>query len=390
MQQSASSREFGDRMSLKTGIIRTGISVLGGIYNVMKKSQLQDRVLIMSRQGNEPSLDIEMLDEELRSRNIETVVLCKKLGGGAAGAIAYMGELFKQMKYLASSKVVVLDSYNIPVSILKHRDETKVIQMWHALGAMKKFGKSILDMPEGSSSEIANVMKMHSGYDYIFTSSEASRKGFAEAFGYAPEKLTVMSLPRVDALLDKERQTRTRNIIKSTYSMLMAPETIVYAPTLRTGKDMTKEVEALIDAIDTEKYNLVIKMHPLTQVKLEGEYARNVIIDKKFQTIDMFSIADYVITDYSAMTYEASLMGLPIYFYAFDKDEYLAGRTFYLDYDKDMPGPICETADQVAKEISSSKKLAEYQKKSNAFADKYIEKRENCTKEIADLIEELL
>lgn len=377
-------------MSLKSSVIKVGIGVLGGVFAIMKKAPMQERVLIMSRQADSPSLDIEMLTDELKDRNIDTVVLCKKMQGGAAGALKYMGELLKQMKYLASSKVVVLDSYNIPVSILKRKEETQVIQMWHALGAMKKFSRSILDMPEGKSSEIANAMKMHEGYDYIFTSSEASRPGFAEAFGYAPEKLTVMSLPRVDALLDSERQTRLRNIIKSTYSKLMAPETIVYAPTLRTGKDMTDAVESLINSIDSEKYNLIIKMHPLTEINLNGEYAENVIIDYNFQTIDMFAIADYVITDYSAITYEASLMGLPIYFYAFDKDEYLEGRTFYLDYEQDMPGPILETAEQVAKEIQSSKKLESYQKKSQAFADKYIEKRENCTKEIADLIEELL
>ena len=377
-------------MSLKSSIIKGGIGALGGVFAVMKMTPMKKRVLIMSRQSDEPSLDIEMLQDEFDKRGIDSVALCKKMGSGLLGKAKYVGELLKQMKYLANSKVVLLDSYNIPVSILKHRQGTKVIQMWHALGAMKKFSRSILDMPEGKSSEIAELMKMHYGYDYIFTSSEASRAAFAEAFGYPEEKLSIMSLPRVDAILDEKRNAWLDDAIRSAYPELKAAETIVYAPTLRIGKDMTREVEALIKAIDTKKYNLVIKLHPLTEAGLKKEYADNVIMDSMFSTLNMFAIADYVITDYSAITHEAALKGLPIYFYAFDKDEYLKDRTFYLNYDKDMPGPICESAEEVAAEIGSADNKTKYQKKAKDFADKYIEKQENCTKEIADLVEELL
>ncbi|MBQ0041394.1 MAG: CDP-glycerol glycerophosphotransferase family protein [Clostridiales bacterium] len=373
-------------------VIKCGIGVLGGAFAVMKLAPIERRVVIMSRQSNKPSQDIEMLRDELENRNIDTVVMCKKMGDGLGGKVAYLGELGRQMKYLASSKVVVLDSYNIPVSLFKHRDKTKVIQMWHALGAMKKFSRSILDMPEGKSSELANLMKMHAGYDYIFTSSEASRPAFAEAFGYPEDKLTIMSLPRVDALLDEKRNAELAVQIKTEYPQLEDRETIVYAPTLRVGKDMSKFVSDLITAVNNckFKFSLVIKMHPLTEISLDDNLPENIIIDNKFQTAEMFAIADYVITDYSAITYEVALKGLPIYFYAFDKDEYLDGRTFYLDYDKDMPGPICATADEVMAELTSGTKTEEYRKKAKAFADKYIEKQSGCTAEIADLIEELL
>ena len=370
--------------------IKGGIGMLSGAFAAMKLAPLRSRVVIMSRQSDRPSQDIEMLRDELESRSIDTVVMCKKMGDGIGGAIGYLGEMARQMMYLATSTVVVLDSYNIPVSLFKHPYETTVIQMWHALGAMKKFSRSILDMPEGKSSEIANLMKMHAGYDIIFTSSEASRPAFAEAFGYPEDKLTVMSLPRVDAILDEERNNEIAERIYSEYPQLKSGrKTIVYAPTLRIGKDMSPYVNDLIAAVDGAKYDLVIKMHPLTEVSL-GEVPENVILDKSFQTAEMFAVADYVITDYSAVTYEVALKGLPIYFYAFDKDEYLDGRTFYLDYDKDMPGPICLTAEEVAAEIDAGSKTEEYSRKAKAFADKYIEKQSNCTAEIADLIEELV
>ena len=48
------------------------------------------------------------------------------------------------MYYLATSKVCVLDGYCIPASILKHKKKLKIIQIWHASGAIKKFGYQIL------------------------------------------------------------------------------------------------------------------------------------------------------------------------------------------------------------------------------------------------------
>lgn len=374
---------------MKREIIKAGTGVLNGVYSAMKMLPQKRRVVILSRQSNEPSLDICLLTDELVSREIPVKVLCDKMDGGISGVIRYVGPLLRQMGYLATSKVAVLDSYCIPACLFPHREGLTVIQMWHALGAMKKFSKSILDKPEGKSSAIASLMKMHEGYDYIFTSSEKARPCFAEAFGYPPEKLTVMSLPRVDIIMDKELDRRNREKLLSEYPVLAEKETILYAPTLRIGKDMTQAAAELIEAVDTDRYNLVISMHPLTEISLPGELPANVITGSTFSTTELMAAADYVITDYSAVTYDAALKGLPLYFYAFDKDEYLADREFYLDYDRDMPGPVCTSAAETIREIENGD-TGEYTRKAKDFADLYIEKKENCTAEIADLIETLL
>ncbi len=376
--------------SVKKPILKTGIAGLGAIYGVMKCQPQKKRVVILSRQSNKPSEDIILLNEELERRGIDVKILCDKMGDGISGAVRYIGPLLRQMHYLASSKVAVLDSYCIPACLLKKRKGLVVIQMWHALGAMKKFSKSILDMPEGKSSEIAGIMKMHEGYDYIFTSSEKARPAFAEAFGYPEDRLTVMSLPRVDAILDEEHNAELAEKIREKYPELGERKIIGYAPTLRINSGMEAATEALIRAAAGTKYELVLKMHPLTKLDLEGELPENVIIDRSFKTSEWLSVADHVITDYSAITYEVALKGLPLYFYAFDREDYLKDRSFYLDYDRDMPGPICSTAEEVMQEIGSDTRTEEYSRMAKAFADLYIEKQANCTAEIADLIEENL
>ena len=376
---------------MKKQIIAAGTGILNGVYSVMKLFPQKRRVVILSRQSNEPSTDIILLTDELTSRDIPVRALCDRMGGGLIGAAKYMGPLLRQMGYLATSKVAVLDSYCIPACVFPHREGLTVIQMWHALGAMKKFSKSILDKPEGKSSEIATLMKMHERYDYIFTSSEKARPAFAEAFGYPPEKLTIMSLPRVDIITDKNRDRGIREKILRDYPVLAGSgrKTILYAPTLRIDKDMSQATADLIGEIDKSRYNLIISMHPLTQITLPEDLPDNVITGAKYSTTELMAAADYVITDYSAITYDAALKGLPLYFYAFDKEEYMADREFYLDYDSEMPGPICLNAADTVREIETGD-AEEYAKKAKEFADLYIEKQENCTAEIADLIESLL
>ena len=71
-------------------------------------------------------------------------------------------------------------------------------------------------------------------------------------------------------------------------------------------------------------------------MKLCIEDRPGVILDDTFSTEEMLYIADCVIADYSAIVFEAALLNKPMCFYAFDLDEYMASRSFYLDYEKDM------------------------------------------------------
>lgn len=373
---------------MKRALIEIATAVLNVIYSAMKLRRVRNQVVFISRQSNEPSEDIMMIMRELSERQIPSIALCRKLEGGMAGAVKYCCHMLKQMSCMSTSKVVVLDSYCIVASLLNQREETRIIQMWHALGAMKKFGMSILDKPEGRSSETAGLMRMHANYDYIFTSSEKCRGAFAEAFGYEPEDLTIMSLPRVDRILDKEQDLKLRAEILNVHPELAnGRNNVLYVPTHRVSEDMTPAVQALIDAVDRTKFNLIIKTHPLTKADINGN--EGVITGSRFSSVDMLAVSDAVITDYSAITYETALKGIPVYFYAYDKESYLDGRSFYLDYDQDMPGPIFTDAVSLSEALlegADEEQIA----RERRFADEYISKQSGCTQEIADFIQGLM
>lgn len=324
-------------------LIKLFIVILKIIYSILKIFPTKNKITFISRQSNNINIDFELLINDLNERysNYKTIVLTKKIEGNIFNKIKYVFHIFRQMYHIATSKVVVLDTYCIPISILKHKKNLKVIQMWHALGSFKKFGLSIKDKKEGNSTKLINIMKMHQNYDYIFCSSKECSKNFAEAFGYSVDKVLAYPLPRLDLYKDKTYKKDTTNKIYDKYPSLKSKKNILYAPTFRidgAGRHKSKSIDnvkKLIENIDFTKYNLIIKFHPLSDIVLND---KRVICDKNIKTSDFLFVSDYVITDYSAFVYEASFLSKPLFFYSYDIDEYIKNRDFYLDIKNDLPG----------------------------------------------------
>ena len=119
-------------------------------------------------------------------------------------------------------------------------------------------------------------------------------------------------------------------------------------------KDSGKVAEAaerLAESVDYEKYNLVVKFHPLSGIVLKN---KNIIQDTTFSTIDFCHMADAVILDYSAVVFEIAMLGKPMYFYAFDYDTYMENRDVYIDFKKYVPGIITGEPQSLIKAIENN------------------------------------
>lgn len=358
---------------------------LNFIFCFFKLLPISNKVTFISRQSDEISTDMQMLADEMSREDpiVQTIFLCRTIPPGIVGKLKYVCHLFRQMYHIATSKVVILDSYCMGVSLLKQRKSLLVVQIWHALGALKKFGYSILDEGEGHSRKISEVMNMHRHYDMIISSSTLCAPYFAEAFNYGLESVEIASLPRVDLLTDQEYQKKVKDRILKQYPTLADRETIVYAPTFRKESRYNQEsLERLLEAVDLSRYNLVVKAHPLMDVKQYAEMP-GVLYDKKFSTIEMFATADYVIADYSAVIYEAALMNKPLFFYTYDMKEYQGNRDFYIDYQAEMPGVISTDAGDIFHAIAEGRYDME---RVENFAQKYVEIRQNCTEDLVKKI----
>lgn len=306
------------------------LSVLYTLFSLLPQRR---RIVCISRQSDSAPVDFRLIKEycERRDPPWGVVILAKQLRNPAA----YLTEMIRQVYYIATSRAVVLDSYCIVVGLLHDRIRVPVIQIWHSLGNMKRFGYTAFGTDEGHSEATARLMHMHEGYDAIATSSLSFADEFAAAFNADKGKLFEAPLPRVDLLLDEQHRNRQREAILTAYPQLRGRETIVYCPTFRKqpAANEAEAAAALIDTVDFDRFNFVYKPHPVS---------KQVIDDPRVITIpsgqfDVLFAADVIISDYSTVIYEAGLLGIPVYLYAYDWDTYREKRGLTIDLEHDVP-----------------------------------------------------
>ncbi|MDN5835302.1 MAG: CDP-glycerol glycerophosphotransferase family protein [bacterium] len=349
------------------------------IYLFLKLLPVQNKVVLMSRRLSKPSIDFKLLDQTIVPRYPDTkvVTLCQPI----KNPLIYGFQFIQEMYHLATARACVAESYVIPVSILRHRKSLTVVQMWHALGAIKQFGYQTLDRPEGSSSRVARLMQMHRGYNYVLVGSQAMAEVYAEAFSVDSRKIVPIGLPRVDYLLDEAQMQKNIVAINKRYPDIGERKVILYVPTFR--KDSDVKMDELVSRINSQsdKYCLVVKQHLHDKTQIEWGRA---IHDKSFDTDAWLARADCVVTDYSAVMFESALAGVPTYFYAYDLEEYKASRGLNVDYETEMPGPICQTVDRLIEAIEQDEYNID---RLHEFADKYVKVRDgSSTDKIINLL----
>jgi len=272
------------------------------------------KIVMLSRQEDGVPEDFRLVVERLHERapDVEVVVLARRLGRGAASGLRYLPHLLRQLWHVSTSRAVLLDTYNIVVSAVPRSKGVTVVQMWHGLGALKKFGYSTLDRPGGRSGGVARAMRMHANYDVVLVSGEQARAAFAEAFAVPADKVRVAPLPRTDLLRDPAQRARDRASVVSRFPEL-AEGVVLYAPTLHraaraepSGVDLGSLAAGLADA----GRRLVVRLHPLSRGSLPEAFPAY----DTLTTRELLSVAEAFVTDCSSGMLEAGVAGVPAYF----------------------------------------------------------------------------
>lgn len=297
---------------------------------------LQHRIVFLSRQSSKLSLDYKLLIEELeRSLSSKQIVVKVTNPETKTSFFTFAKNTLNQLYYARTSKVVIVDGYIPAVSIPKKDKRITVIQLWHSLGAIKKFGYQSLDTPAGRTRKDAEAAHMHENYDFIIAGGPGAISTYSEAFSYPEDKVLPLGLPRIDYLLDPNPQSKRRNkvaFLKRHNSFLLnGNKNILYAPTLRKGAGyenwLTEALYALSEKYDKtyhSTYNLIIAGHPLDlgfDKNLLKQYPQLHFIPGA-STIDLLEIADEVVSDYSAIIFEAGLLNKQLSYYVPDFEQY--------------------------------------------------------------------
>lgn len=255
----------------------------------------------------------------------------------------------------ASAKVIVLEDFYPQIHGVDLRKETELVQLWHACGAFKMFGLSELGKVEHLSQDTKN----HRNYTVAITSGTEMVPFYSEAFGLSGERVQPLGVPRTDIFFDGAYGERTAAGLREKYPVLQGKRVVLFAPTFRGSGNKTAYypmerfvVDSFLDAMPEDTV-LIIKNHPFVRERFswdEEKYAGRVLdLTGRENINDILFLTSLLITDYSSCIFEASLLRIPMLFYVFDLEEYVAERDFYFDFASFAPGEKVRTFADVIK-----------------------------------------
>ena len=104
----------------------------------------------------------------------------------------------------------------------------------------------------------------------------------------------------------------------------------------------------------------------------------------------LYLVSDMLITDYSSVMFDYSLLNRPCLFFAYDLENYKDNlRGFYFDFIKEAPGPIVTTTKELIKEITDYTP-EKYAEQYNTFRLKFNHAdKGNASAKVVDLIQEI-
>ena len=346
----------------------------------MKLRKTENKIVWLSRQTNEKSEDMKMLSEEISKISPETKQVFRlcRLENESGLSLSYIFFVLRDMWEIANAKIAVTDTYSISVSCLKHKDELTVFQIWHALGAIKKFSLQSTGKAQGRDSGVAKAMSMHKNYDFVVAPSEKTAEFYCEAFGCSKEKIIIASLPRVDVISDGK--SRYEEFIKLN-PQYENKKLIAYLPTFRDNDSVY--IKQLYNAFKgNEEYALVVSLHPATE-KSE-EYA----FDGSFSTYDLAKLSDGIVSDYSATAIECSLLNKPLWFFVPDYEQYKSEKGLNIEIKDEFLNACFEDETELLKAVQNDDYDFDNLKR---FSNKFIENKgtDNAQKLAAVICEQL-
>lgn len=338
-----------------------------------KHCVIRKRVFFYTPRGNELLGNSKVLYDALD---------CKKAVFAKAGKRSKLDQ-WKVTYYLLTSKVIVTDDYCTYMKDVELRPEQKLVQIWHACGAFKRFGLDYLLNDRQSEKAI------HGQYDVVCVSSENVRADYAGAFGVGIDKVQALGVPRTDIFYDSHAVDEMKSRFYAQYPELGNKRIILYCPTFREKNG----IKVLVDArIDWDAFSktlpegtvMLIKNHPVVKGDMLGGKRYHNIQNTSWDTNTLMLAADIMVTDYSSVIFECCIIGRPIIFYCPDYDEY--ERDFYLEFPKDTYGDFTFNQEELCEAVVKNLKEPNLENLA-AFKEKYMGACDgHSTKRIADMI----
>jgi CDP-glycerol glycerophosphotransferase len=256
-------------------------------------------------------------------------------------------------------------------SFLERRPDGVYLQTWH--GTPLKRMLHDLDTINGRDrGYLDRATHAAQQWSVLVSPSPFVTEIMRSAFRYQGE-VSETGYPRNDLFLRPDRDEISARV-RANLGISAEATVVLYAPTFRDDRvatsgprgrftfDLPLDLERLQQTLGDEIV-LLVRLHVLVRSRIRipescQAVVRDVSTHPEIQELCLAS--DALVTDYSSVMFDYSILQRPMIFFAPDLEHYRDRlRGFYLDYEQEVPGPVVTTEDALYKALSTVDLVAE-------------------------------
>jgi teichoic acid glycerol-phosphate primase len=282
--------------------------------------------------------------------------------------------------HIATSKNIIIDNYYGFLAVTEFKPGVECIQLWHAAGAIKKFGLEDQSITTRSQRAYKRFLNVYRNFDKVVVGSDAMAAVFMNAFGIPSEKILRTGIPRTDFFFDKYKQREVIQKLESENNDLKSKKTILYAPTYRDGELDASDIKLDLNRMQKElgeEYIVLLRLHPAIRTTFSyNDKFPGFVYDYSgpaYDVNELLLVTDILISDYSSIPYEFALLKKPMIFFAYDLEEYTQSRGLWENYTSMVPGPMVKETSDIIKVIKKNQfnldLVRDFSKKWNKYSN---------------------
>lgn len=253
--------------------------------------------------------------------------------------------------FMTAGEIYLNDNF-LPLAFIPLKKGVKVVQLWHGIGAFKRFGLST----EKNEEVRKLVIKGNKKVTHLFISSKEVLLFYEEAFQVSRERIYPAGLPVLDFYFDEEKKKKARENFFAQFVNLKNKKILLYTPTFRNTMEENK---ALLEFFSAQRLKeklgdewvILMRLHPaLSGSNIISDLSEVVYDVSDYKDIkELYEVSNILVNDYSSTVIEFSLLGKPVIFFAPDLEKY--DRGFYRDYKETVPGKIVRDTEELVRVI---------------------------------------
>jgi CDP-glycerol glycerophosphotransferase len=249
-----------------------------------------------------------------------------------------------------------IDNQGFPHDLRK-RPETTYIQTWHG-SAFKRMGFDEASIKAQTETQQRKWQSAIDRFDYFLVRSEHDVRTLTKGMRVGAELLR-SGYPRNDALVNGGNDKELAKLRKK-LGITDGRRVVLYAPTFRpdevnrrSGLELPFDLDEFVHRFGDDTI-LLVRPHYLVSFALPPAYGHSVRnVANVHDVTPLMQIADALITDYSSLMFDYSLLDRPMIFHVPDYDDYVgSSRGSYFDLDSTAPGPLTRTSEELIAAIA--------------------------------------